>query len=123
MEYTIETYSDLKVLRVRLLGELHAREVALMDKEIRLKAKELNYKIVFDFRETKNHISITDAYYWFDARYNKVLFDFKHVPVVYITNERDESFFNFFEITSKNKGAELKICKDEVAAFQWLEQW
>jgi hypothetical protein len=122
MKYTIEIYSDIKILNVRLFGELYTREVALMDREIRLKAREMNCKIVFDFRETRNYISITDAYYWFDARYNKAFFNFMHVPVVYITNERDESFFYFFEITSKNKGAALKICKDEISAFQWLEK-
>jgi hypothetical protein len=123
MKYTYEIYPDNRILSVRLSGELYAGEVALMDKEIRLKANGLNYKIVYDFRETTNHISVADAYYWFSLEHNKALFDLKYIPVVKITNEQDKDFFDFFGITSNNKGATIKICKDETSAFQWLEQF
>jgi hypothetical protein len=123
MKYTCDIYPDNKILNVKLSGDLYTKEVALMDTEIRLKAKELNCKIVFDFRETMNYISIADAYYWFVAEFNKVLFDLKYIPAVHITNEQDESFFRFFGITSNNKGALVKICKDEISAFQWLTQF
>ncbi|MFA5046246.1 MAG: hypothetical protein WC542_09990 [Paludibacter sp.] len=122
MEYTCENDSDNKILIIRLFGELYSNEVALMDKEIRLKAQILDYKIVYDFRETINDMSITDAYYWFVADYNKTLFELKHIPVALITNREDVHFFNFFETTSINKGARIKICEDEFSAFQWFER-
>jgi len=123
MKYTYEIYPDIKILSVRLFGELYTKEVALMDKEIRLKAKELNCKIVYDFRDTKNHMNIVDAYYWFDAVSNTDLFNLKDICVAKITNKADEPFFHFFELTSNNKGSRIKICEDEISAFRWLEQF
>jgi hypothetical protein len=123
MNYTQIIYPDIKILLVRAFGELHTKEVALMDKNIRLKAKELNYKIIYDFRDTANHMSIADAYNWFADDDNNVLFKLRNIPVVKITNEHDESFFNFFELTSNNKGGRIKTCKDEISAFKWLGQF
>jgi len=123
MKYTYDIYPDNKILRVKLTGDLHTKEVALMDTEIRMKAKELNCKIVFDFRETINHMSLGDAYYWFVNNFNNTLSDLKYIPIVKIVNAHDESFFNFFGLTSNNKGGRIKICKDEISAFHWLEQF
>jgi len=123
MKYTYEIYPDIKIISVRLFGELYTKEVALMDKEIRLKAKELNCKIVFDFRNTTNHMSVVDAYYWFHEVYNTDLFNLKDISVVKITNKADEPFFRFLGLTSNNKGSKIKICEDEISAFQWLEQF
>jgi hypothetical protein len=120
MTYTCENYIDIKILIVRFFGDLYSKEITLIDIEIRLKAQVLDYKIAYDFRETINFMSITDAYYWFVTDHHNILSDLKHIPVAQITNERDDYFFNFFEITSNNKGAKIKICKDEVSALQWL---
>ncbi|HEY6913618.1 MAG TPA: hypothetical protein VI413_02995 [Paludibacter sp.] len=123
MKYTYDIYPAQRILSVKLQGGLYTDEVTLMDKEIRLKANGLNYKIVYDFRKTTNHISVADAYYWFVAEYNKMLFDLKYIPVAKITNEQDRDFFDFFGLTATNKGCIMKICKDETSAFQWLEQF
>ena len=123
MKYTYEIYPDIKIISVRLFGELYTKEVALMDKEIRSRAKELNFKIVFDFRDTKNHMSYVDAYYWFHEVHNTDLFNLKDIYVAKITNKDDEPFFRFFGLTSNNKGSRIEICEDEISALQWLEQF
>lgn len=123
MKYTHEICTDNKIISVSVSGELYTSEVVLMDKVIRLKANELNCKIVYDFRKAINRISITDAYYWFASDCDLVLFNLIHIPVVTIARELDEPFFDFFELTSNNKGSRIKNCKDEIAAFQWLEQF
>lgn len=122
MEYTYEVHPDLKVLSVRLSGMLYKKDVALIDHEIRLKARELNYKIVLDFRDTSNYMSFGDAYFWFGTNSNNMSMDLIYIPVVHVTNEQDEYFFNFLEITSNNKGARIKTCRDQTSAFQWLEK-
>lgn len=123
VKYTYEFNKELNVIIIRLFGELYKDEIALMDIEFRLKANELNCNIIIDFRETHNHIHIADAYFWFDKDHHSLLSNLKHIPVVQIINEEDESFFNFFELTAQNKGAKIKICKDEISAVEWLAQY
>jgi len=121
MRYSYVLNHGIKIIIVKVIGDLHTNDVAKMDKEIRIKAKELNYKIIFDFRETKNYISISDAYNWFSNNYKNSFFNLCFIPVVKISNEKDKSFFQFFETTMINRGVNVKMCADEISAYHWLE--
>jgi hypothetical protein len=123
MEYTYEINVIVKIIIVRVFGDLYSLEVAIMDKEIRTKAKELNYKIIFDFRETHNYISILDAYLWYKNNYSNSFFNLSCISVAKITNESDMSFFQFFETTLNNYGVNIKMCTDEISAYKWLENF
>lgn len=54
MEFTFEIIDHNKTIVVVTTGDLEAKEVVDMDLKIRLIAKVLKYKILFDCRLSKN---------------------------------------------------------------------
>ena len=120
MTYTYEINDANKTITVVTEGDLVSKEAAEMGLTILLKAKELKYRIVFDYRLSKNRISIAEAYYWFSNHYDSVDSELKFIPSVYIANENDFEFFNFFELTCNNRGIPIKVFLDEETASKWL---
>jgi hypothetical protein len=123
MEYTYDIIENYKVIFVKVSGILNVQEVALMGKTIRLKAKELNYKILFDFTHTKNKISTAEAYFWFTNHYDKIDMKLRYIPTAHISNEEDKSFFYFFETTCYNKCIKVKMFMEKEKALEWLKSY
>jgi len=121
MEYTYKIDAESKTIKVITKGELTTRETAAMGLEILTKAKELKYKIIFDYRLSRNRISITEAYYWFSAHYDNVDLELRKIPTAYIVNENDCEFYFFFECTSINKCIPIKVFLDENTISEWIE--
>ena len=91
-----------------------------MDRSIRTKAKELNFSILFDFRQSKNRITMGDAYFWFTDFYEdneKLLIS---IPTANLSSTEDEPFFKFFETTTNNNGIPIKMSLEEEPAIVWL---
>lgn len=120
MEYTYEILSDCKIIKVKVIGDLVAKETAALGKIIRLKAKEMNYKILFNLTEAHNKISIFEAYFWFADHYDNIDTKLRYIPTAYLTNEKDKSFFKFFETTCLNKSIRVKMFMEKEEAFKWL---
>ena len=120
MDYTYEINSDNKTIVVITTGDLETKEFAEMGLKILLKAKELKYKIIFDFRFSKNKILLAEAYFWFSTHYDHVDRQLKYIQSAYLTNEVDHYFYSFFELTSNNKGIPMKLFLDEAPALEWL---
>lgn len=120
MIYTYETNSENQSIFVITKGDLIAKEVAAMGLEILLKAKELKYKVIFDYRNSKNRISIVEAYNWFSTYYDLIDNELKFIPTAYIANKEDWNFYSFFECTSNNKGIPVKVFQEENAVLEWL---
>ena len=72
MEYIEEIIEDKKIILVKVKGELQAEETAEMGAKIRTKALKHGYKIILDFRETINYISILQGHRWFNDYYDKI---------------------------------------------------
>lgn len=123
MKYTYKINSGNKTIVVITTGDLETKEVAAMGLIIRLKANELKYKIIFDYRLSKNRISITEAYYWFSTHYDSINNKLRFIPSAYIANKEDRDFYSFFETTSNNKGIPIKMFLDEKPALEWLESY
>jgi len=121
MTYTYEIDDANKTITVVTEGDLLSKEAAEMGLTILLKAKELKYRIIFDYRLSKNRISIAEAYYWFSNHYDSVDSELRLIPSVYIPNKDDFEFFNFFELTCNNRGIPIKVFLDEEAASKWLK--
>ncbi len=119
MEYTYKVISNYKIIKVKVIGDLATKETASMGKIIRLKAKEMNYKIFFDLTQANNKISISEAYFWFADHYDNIDIKLRYIPTAYLTNEKDKSFFNFFETTCLNKGIRVKMFMKMEEAFEW----
>jgi len=120
MEYTYEIINDDKIIKVKVSGELTPKETALMGKNIRIIAKELDYKILFDLRKAENKVSISEAYFWFADHYDEIDITFRYIPTAHITHEEDKSFFKFFETTCFNKNIKVRMFMDQEKALEWL---
>jgi len=122
MQYEYIINNENKTINVLTIGNLEAGELAAMGLEIMMKAKELKYKIIFDFRLSKNKVSIGEAYFWFSMHYDKIDIEFRHIPTVYIVNKDDWDFYSFFECTCINRGIPIKVFLDENGVLKWLER-
>ncbi|MEI7504413.1 MAG: hypothetical protein WCJ61_14130 [Paludibacter sp.] len=103
------------------IGDLEPNEVAELELKIRLMAMDLNYKIIFDYRLSKNKISITDAYYWVSTHFDTVDTKLKLIKSAYLVNKDDWEFYSFFETTSNNHGMQIKVFQEEDTLLNWLE--
>jgi len=123
MKYNYKINSENKTIVIITTGDLETKEVAAMGLIILLKANELKYKIIFDYRLSRNKISITEAYYWFSAHYDSINSKLKFIPSAYIAKKQDRDFFRFFETTSNNKSIPIKMFFDEKPALEWIESY
>ena len=121
MEFTFEIINDNKMIIVVTTGDLETKEVADMDLKIRLIAKELKYKILFDCRLSKNKISITEAYYWFSTYYDQIYTELKNIPTAYFANKEDWEFYSFFETTSCNRSIPIRAFLNENDVLNWVD--
>ena len=111
-----------KIILVRFFGEIKKEEIVPKAKLTRLMALVLDYSIIFDFSKSQIHFSVSDAFYMVPRYYDTVDLRLKLVPVAHIPNKMDKSFFEFMETTFLNKGARLRLCKDEQDARAWLSR-
>jgi hypothetical protein len=120
MEYNFKIDTDTKIIKVQTSGELIKRELAKMDKSIRTMAIELKYKILFDFRQSKNRITLAEAYFWFTDFYEANEKPLIFIPTAHLSNIEDKQFFSFFETTTNNNGIPIKMFLEEESAMAWL---
>lgn len=120
MHYTHRINHINKIITVRTTGDLTTNELAAMGILMRLKARNLNYKILFDYSLSKNYISITEAYYWFSDHYDPIDKTLRYVTAAIVYNLKDESFFNFLETTCSNAGIKIKVFIDKKNALEWI---
>lgn len=121
MEYTSETDENRKIITVRITGEIHMEKAASMGQEVRTRAKRDHYRLLFDLRKAKNNITIIQAYNWITEFYDSVDPHLKWVPTAHLINTDDEEFFSFVETIFINRGANIRLFKDEGKAVEWLE--
>ena len=121
MKYNYKINAEKRTIIVQTIGDLYTIEVANMGLKVLSKAKELKYKVFFDYRQSRNKISIGDAYNWFSEHYDRFDKELKFIPTAYITNSEDWDFFAFFECTSYNKGIPVKVFKEENAVWEWFK--
>lgn len=120
MNYIPEIITKDKVIIVRTTGELRTKELSAMCVLMRLKARDLKYKLIFDYSLSKNYISITEAYYWFSDYYDSIDKNLSDIPVAIISNVADKYFFDFVENRYTNIGIQIKVFTEEECALQWM---
>ena len=120
MTYTSKINHNDKLIIVRTEGDLITNELSAMCLKMRLQAREFNYMLIFDYRLSKNYISIAEAYYWFSDYYDVVDFKLRHIKTAIISNVNDKEFFSFLETTCYNKCIPLKMFLEEDKAIDWL---
>ena len=120
MTYSSEIIHNSKLILVRTEGDLITNELSVMCLMMRVQARDLNYKLIFDYRLSKNYISITEAYSWFSLHYDSVDMKLRRINTAVISNKYDKEFFSFLETTCYNKGIPLKMFLEEENAKDWL---
>ncbi|HEY6913328.1 MAG TPA: hypothetical protein VI413_01540 [Paludibacter sp.] len=121
MKYTHEINPEDQTINVVMEGSLETKEVADLCLKIMLKAKELNYKIIFDCRQSRTKITIAEAYYWYTTHYDHIDIELRKIPLAYIVNREDWDFYSFFECTCINKGIQIKVFQEEADVLNWIE--
>ena len=120
MHYTYQINHDYKMINVITKGDLIIKELAPMELKISKIAKQLKYKIIYDYRLSKNRISMAEAYFWFSDLYDKVDWELRKIPLAYLVNKEDWKFYLFFECTSVNKGFPIKVFQEEMPSQNGL---
>ncbi len=121
MEYTEEIDHKKRIIIVRTKGDLKTKELSPISASYRLKAKRLSYKLLFDFRKSKNFISIIDAHRWAIDQLDKIDPELVSIKTAHISNSVDREFFKFVETSWYNNGMNVKHFDEERAAIKWLE--
>lgn len=122
----IHTYNidyENKTISVKTNGCLIKNELAAMGTASRIQAMDLDYKIIFDYSQSENYITITEAYYWFSDHYDKIDRRLREIPTAIITNKKDMEFFKFVETTCTNVGINIKVFLDENLAINWIRKF
>lgn len=121
MEYEFEYDDNRKIIFIRINGELLIEESSKMGLEARLKAKEINFRLIFDFKKTTFIRSIVQAHCWPDDHYIGIDPTIKHIKTAYVVNDRDMEFWSFVETSFMNKGFNIKIFQEEKDAIEWIK--
>lgn len=109
-----------KIIKVQFFGKFQKETLLPIVTKARQKALKLDYKILFDFKNSHVQFSITDAYNWIPSHYDTIDPLLKIVPVASIPGEKNIDLFSFVETTFLNKGAQIKLCEDERDSIAWL---
>ncbi|MEI7502949.1 MAG: hypothetical protein WCJ61_06665 [Paludibacter sp.] len=121
MTYTTEINDIDKLIIVRTIGDLRTNELSAMCVLIRMQARDFNYKLIFDYRLSKNYISITEGYYWFSKHYYSIDLKLRQIKTAIIANRNDKDFFCFLETTCVNNGITIKMFLAEDMALKWIK--
>lgn len=123
MEYTSQINEPSKILFVRVSGVSDKEAMSAMGIAMRLKAQELNYKLLFDFRKIEPFLSVIARYNWVEDNYDRVDPSLKFIPTAHLANEEDMKTFRMLETFWRNKGAEVKLFSEEEDAIKWLDSF
>jgi hypothetical protein len=123
MEYTTQINEPRKFLFIRISGILDIEALSAMGIAMRLKAKELNYKLLFDFRKIRPIVSVINKYNWIEDNYDHVDPLLKYIPTAHLAKEEDMKSFRMLETFWMNKGAEVKLFSEEDDAIKWLDSF
>ena len=122
MEYTQTVDDNKNIIFVKIKGPVTTEGISPLAVATRAKATELNYLLLFDFRESTNYVSIYDAQRWLFDHYDKIDFKLKFTPAAHVINGETEEFFSFVETAWGNRGAQVKLFKDKDLAIEWLDK-
>jgi len=121
LRYTEEIDESKRIIIVNVCGDVHSEDLASVGSKIRVRAYEINYRILFDFRKAKIHISLPETYEWIPDYYDRIDRHLKFVRTAHLANEEDDIFFRFLEDTFRNRGSDLRMFRDVRSAVEWLE--
>ena len=121
MEYDIHVQDENKVVMSVCKGRLDLESAKAMTRDVRKRAFELGYDVLYDMTDVSLGVGISDAYYF--SRDSDIYEDFAHrrgkAAVVY---KSDKDFWEFLELTTRNVGVNVRIFGEMEKALEWLSE-
>ena len=122
MEYDISIDHKNKIVLCAPKGEFNMELSISMTKDVRKQAFELGYKTLYDVTNASVSGGIPDAYY-FPRDIETVYEDPTHrlgKAAILNSPDNDRVFWEFFENTACNAGANVKLFYSKEEAVAWL---
>ena len=120
MDYRVDIDNENEIVLCTCSGMLDLASAKLMTRDVRKRAFELDYRLLYDVINVSLGIGITDAYS-FPRDMENIYEDFKHrqgkVAIVY---KEDAEFWEFFETTARNVGVNILRFREIEEAINWL---
>jgi len=122
MDYEVSIDHDNKIVCALCKGTIDVTDAMSVTKDVRARAFELGYSVLYDATETFPQISFAQAYTY--PRDIKNLYaDPKHrygKAAIVCAPGKDETFWKFLETTARNAGIIVRVFLDKSEAAQWL---
>lgn len=122
MIYQEEILYDKYIVLVNVQGSFEYREVAELGFKFRKKAFELNFRLIFDFTETVSDIQVNEIQSFLEKYRVPDNRKLLNVPIAYISNKEDYSFFKLMQHMWDNKGVQIMVFRDLDSGIRWFEK-
>ena len=121
MDYKLSIDNINKVVIATCEGQINIVSVRPMIRELRQKAYELNYGVMYDVSSATLKAKLFDAYQL--PRESEDLYESPahrrgKVAIVY---KAEKDFWEFLETTALNSGLLVKVFSERGEAFEWLQ--
>lgn len=120
MEYDVEIDSGNQVVLCVCKGTLDLASAKSMTKDVRKRASDSDYGLLYDVTNVSLGVGIFDAYF-FPRDMENIYEDSTHrygkAAIIY---KADKEFWEFFETTSRNAGLDVKLFRQREDAIEWL---
>jgi hypothetical protein len=120
MTFSVTVDDEKKLVISKVRGVLKGRKTAEMGKSCRLKAKQLGYSLILDFRDTQITIGIAETFSWFKDHYSKDESSLRLVKTAHLYSPNQERLFEFVQLSWQNQGILTRAFRDRDAAISWL---
>ena len=122
MDYDIDIDNKKKVVLSTCRGMLDLASAKSMTRDVRKRAYELGYRLLYDVSNVSLSVGIIDAYS-FPRDMENIYEDLRHrkskAAIVY---KFDKDFWEFFETTARNAGVNVMLFCEKEKALEWLSE-
>jgi hypothetical protein len=122
MKYDVHIQDKNKIVLCVCKGMLDLASAKLMARDVRKRAFELGYGLLYDVTNVSLGVTIADAYF-FPRNAGNIYEDLAHrsgkAAIVY---KSDKDYWKFYETTSKNAGVNVLVFCETKEALEWLSE-
>ena len=120
MDFRIDIDNKNQIVICACEGMLDLASAKLMTRDVRKRAFELGYGLLYDVTNVSLDVGITEAYFFPRDRLN-IYEDVAHRRgKVAIVCKFDKDFWKFFETTARNAGVDVTLFWESKEAIEWL---
>jgi hypothetical protein len=120
MEYDVEIDDRNHVVLCVCKGTLELASAKAMTRDVRKQSFELGYGLLYDVTSVSLGVGIVDAYSYprdITTLYEDPTHRSGKAAIIY---KADKKFWEFFEMTARNAGVNVKLFRKREEAIKWL---